>query len=116
MELLFATDNQQRVMDYLQSQGFETGTLTLVPVDYTSLIGDSALNFSFLSGKLLIPIVLQSTNTMSGQMAEVEIPEGAILKTSGGDNFTGSLMPPTFLDTDTLNVSTNENIISAIDV
>lgn len=33
------------------------------------------LDFEYLSGMLLIPVLLQSTNELSGQIAEVQIPE-----------------------------------------
>jgi len=38
------------------------------------------------------------------------------LKTADGEDFTGDLLPPLFLNPETLDVNTDEDIISAIDV
>ena len=48
--------------------------MTLVPVTNKTLVGDVTMSFADLSGILLVPVVFQSVNELSGHIAEVQIP------------------------------------------
>lgn len=74
------------------------------------------LDFANLSGKLLLPVILQSSNELSGQIAEVSIPEGTLLKTADGQEFTGELIPPVFTPPDIVAHDTHQEVLAVIDV
>ena len=80
----------------------------------STYVGTSSIDFATLSGNLVYPMILQSTNTLNSDLAQVNIPAGAVLKV-GGVPFTGTLTTPVFQDETSL-VITGQNIISLMDV
>ena len=114
--LTFNTGTKEEILKYLNDQWYETGSLTLVSVNSETLVGDMILDFAQFSWALLVPILLQSTNELSGQIAEVSLPKWAILKTADGEEFIWELAPPEFLDSDMVQEQVEQEVISAIDV
>ena len=51
-------------------------------------VGNNDIDFSLLSGKIDLPLIFESANTLDGNIAEVTFTEGTVLKTEDGDVFT----------------------------
>ena len=68
------------------------------------------------TGQLLQPVVLQSSNLFSGNLAEVEIPAGAVLENAGATPFMGTLGVPTFQTPSNYDSAIGTTAISAISV
>ena len=79
-------------------------------------VGNNDIDFSLLSGKIDLPLIFQSTNTLDGNMAEVTFTQGTVLKTENGDVFTWNLASPEFLDPSIANELTGQKIVSVLDV
>lgn len=79
-------------------------------------VGDHDIDFSVLSGQLLIPLIFQSENTLSGYLAEVKFEHGTILKTEEWDIFTWMLAAPQFLDTSVAAEIAGQTILSVLDI
>ena len=79
-------------------------------------VGNSDIDFSLLSGKIDLPLIFQSANTLDGNTAEVTFEQGTILKTENGDVFTWNLASPEFLDISVADELTGQNIVSVLDV
>ena len=105
-----------KTMQYFADQWYDTGSDTLTPVTSETLIGNQVLDFSNLSGSLLVPVVLQSTNELDWQTAEVQIPEWAMFKTSEWDQFTGEMAPPEFEDSSAVEKNIDKDVLSMIEV
>jgi hypothetical protein len=65
---------------------------------------------------LVTQVVLQSSNELSGKIAEVQIPEDTIVVIENGDIFTGEIFAPTFLDTEIIRDQLVYDVIAAVDV
>lgn len=50
--------------------------------------GKKDIDFSRIRGRIDLPLIFQSTDTLDGNMAEVMFTEGTVLKTESGDVFT----------------------------
>lgn len=74
------------------------------------------IDFSMLSGQIILPLIFQSTNTLWGNIAEVEFEPGTLLKDGSGNLFTGSLSSPEFLDKSVADELAGQNIVSVLDV
>jgi hypothetical protein len=74
------------------------------------------IDFSMLSGQILLPLIFQSTNTLWWNIAEVEFEPGTILKDGSWNVFTGSLSSPEFLDKSVADELTGQNVLSVLDV
>ncbi|EKD25486.1 MAG: hypothetical protein ACD_80C00046G0013 [uncultured bacterium (gcode 4)] len=114
--LVFTTWTSQEITAYLQNLGYVTGTMTLVPVNTKTLVGDVAMDFADLSGVLLVPVVFQSVNELAGHIAEVQLPAWTLLKTADGSLFTGELTPPVFQDPATVEQYVDQDVVAVIDV
>lgn len=51
-------------------------------------VGNNDIDFSLLSGKIDLPLIFESANTLDGNIAEVTFTEGTVLKTEDGAVFT----------------------------
>ena len=108
---------RKEIIKYLREIWYETWSITLVSIsDKETLVGDVKLDFSQLSWMLLVPVILQSTNDLSWNIAEVSMPEWVMIKTADGENFTGELAPPVFLDPEIIQEQVDQEVISVIDV
>lgn len=79
-------------------------------------VGDHDIDFSVLSWQLLMPLIFQSENTLSGYIAEVKFEHGTILKTEEWDIFTWMLAAPQFLNTSVAAEITGQTILSVLDI
>ena len=74
------------------------------------------IDFSMLSGQILLPIIFQSTDTLDGNLAEVEFEPWTILKNEDWSLFTWSLTSPEFLDKSVADELIDQNVVSVLDV
>ena len=88
----------------------------LVKMLKESLVGSETLDMSEIRWELMMPIVLQSVNELSWQIAEVSMPQWLIFKTADGETFTGELMPPEFIDPEKIQNDIEQEVIAVIDV
>lgn len=71
---------------------------------------------SDVDGELVMPVVMQSVDELSGMIAEVQIPEGTVIKNADGDSFMGDILPPEFIDPEIVEETVSQDVVAAIDV
>ena len=79
-------------------------------------VGNNDIDFSLLSGKIMLPLVFQSSNTLQGNIAEVDLDQGTVLKTASGELFTWNLASPELLDPSVASEIKGQDIVSVLDV
>jgi len=93
------TLDQQIFNDLVLQYAYVPTDTTLIPLGVTALVWTAAIDLLPYSGQVLVPVVLQSVNALEWKIAEVAILDTwLILKTPGWSFFTGTLLPPVFLD------------------
>jgi len=107
---------EQRSLNTLTNIWYQTWIATLTSLDPNTLIWNTNIDFALLSWNLLVPTLLQSSNTYAGRIWEIEIPAGAVLKNTWGTPFIWTLKIPNFQDPTTYSSYIGKTAISAIDV
>lgn len=89
----------------------------MFPTDPEVLVGGREIDLSLFDGELLVPLIMQSSGTLDGNIAEVEFPEGVLAHNKNGGKYKKTIHAPVFHDTNLYDDKIpGGNIISAMEV
>lgn len=106
----------QKLEEILSARWYTLTKKWLVRLSQDAMIGSESLNMNTLENEFIVPIVLQSTNQLSWQIAEVQLPKWTIIKTVTDEDFVWEIAAPKFVDAEAIQNDVNEKVIAAIDV